>query len=145
MSHAYCRNYVHLVFSTKERRDWIRDSSKLYESFRVIAAEYGVELTEIGGTKDHVHILFHLPPKISLATLVRALKAKSSKWINEEGHLFAWQEGYGGFSVSASNITATREYIRNQEEHHRTRSYEEEFASLCHKYGINFTREKVFG
>jgi REP element-mobilizing transposase RayT len=118
---------------------------KLYDLFRTVAAEYGVELDEIGGTKNHVHILFNLPPKIALATLVRVLKAKSSKWINYEGHLFAWQEGYGGFSVSASNLDAAREYIRNQEEHHRTRSYEEEFAALCHRYGVKFTPEKVFG
>ena len=145
MSHPYSRNYIHLVFSTRERRDWIRDFVKLSQMFRTIAEEYGAELLEIGGTTNHTHILVLLPPKIGVATLVRALKGKSSKWISEEGHLFAWQEGYGSFSVSASQLAATREYIRNQEKHHAKRSYEAEFLGLLERYGIKATPEKVFG
>jgi putative transposase len=144
MSHAYSRNWVHLVFSTKERREWIRDFDKLREMFRIIAAEYGVELLEIGGMKNHVHILALMPPKISVAALIRALKAKSSKWISEEDHLFAWQVGYGSFSVSASQLEATRSYIREQEKHHANRSYEAEFLGLLERYGIVANAEKVF-
>lgn len=145
MSHAYSRNYVHLVFSTKGRRDWIRNPLHLAQMFRTIALTYGVELLEIGGTKNHVHILFALSPKIAIATLVRALKGKSSKWLSEEGHLFAWQEGYGSFSVGASQLQAAREYIRSQEEHHSKHSYEAEFLSLLKRYGIAATPERVFG
>jgi putative transposase len=145
MSHAYSRTYVHLVFSTKERRDWIRDATRLSQMFRTIAAEYGVELMEIGGTKNHVHILFLLPPKIAVAVLVRALKGKSSKWLSEEGHLFAWQEGYGSFSVSASQLEAVREYVRDQENHHLKRSFESEFLALLKKCGIEANPAKVFG
>jgi putative transposase len=145
MSHAYSRNYVHLVFSTKERRDWVRDPLHLAQMFRTIASTYGVELMEIGGTKNHVHILFALPPKIAIATLVRALKGKSSKRLSEEGHLFAWQEGYGSFSVGASQLQATREYIQNQEQHHAKHTYESEFLSLLKRYGIDGDPNRVFG
>ena len=145
MSHAYSRNYVHLVFSTKERRNWIRDLRHVTQMFRTIASTYGVEFLEIGGTKNHVHLLFALPPKIAIATLVRALKGKSSKWLSEEGHLFAWQEGYGSFSVGASQMQATREYIQKQEEHHSKHTYESEFLSLLKHYGIDGNPERVFG
>lgn len=145
MSHAYSRNYIHLVFATKERRSWIRNPGEMYSTMRDIADEYGVAFLEIGGTANHVHILFDLPPRIALATLVGALKRKSSKLQNEEGHLFGWQEGYGSFSVSPSNLSTVKSYILNQAEHHAKRSYEEEFTTLLNKSGMSFTPEKVFG
>jgi putative transposase len=113
--------------------------------FRTIAATYGVELMEIGGTKNHVHMLFALPPKIAVATLVRALKGKTSKWLGEQGHLFGWQEGYGSFSIAASQLAAVREYIQKQEEHHTKHTYESEFLGLLKRYGIEANPERVFG
>ena len=110
MSHAYSRNYVHIIFSTKERRGWIRDPRALWATLSDTVASYGAKVIEIGGTKDHVHILVEVPPKIAIATLVRAAKANSSKSINEAGHLFAWQQGYGSFSVSASILEKVRSY-----------------------------------
>jgi len=145
MSHAYARNYIHIVFSTQERRQFIRDLEGMWTYLRGIANEYGVELAEVGGTNDHVHILAVMPPKISLAVLMRALKGNSSKWMNEAGHLFAWQQGYGAFSVSASNLEKVREFVRKQAEHHQRVTYEAEFMALLRKHGIPFTPGHILG
>lgn len=145
MSHAYSRNYVHIVFSTKDRRPWIRDTAAMWTKLAESAATYGVGILEINGTNDHAHILIDLPPKIAVATLVRAMKADSSKWMNESEHLFAWQQGYASLSVSASNLNAVADFIRNQPQHHANRSFQDEYTTLLRKHGINFTPEKVFG
>lgn len=147
MSHAYARNYIHLTFGTKDRRACLKPpvQAKLHPYLAGIAREYGVEVCAIGGGEDHVHLLFALPPKISLAALVRALKANSSKWMNENGHLFAWQQGYGAFSVSRSNLQAVSDYIRAQARHHARHSFEQEYFALLTKHGIEFTPERVFG
>jgi putative transposase len=145
MSHAYSRNYVHVVFSTKDRRALIRDRRALWSLVGDTIRSYGAEPIEIGGTSDHVHLLIQVPPKISVVTLVRAMKANSSKSINEEGHLFAWQQGYGCFSVSASSLEKVRAYIQQQEEHHRKHSFEEEFKALLAKHGITFSPARVLG
>jgi REP element-mobilizing transposase RayT len=139
MSHAYARNYVHLVFGTKDCRPWIRQPDQLHAYMVGIAKEYAIDVRAIGGTDDHVHILMALPPKISVAQAVRVIKANSSKWMNETGHLFAWQQGYGVFSVSASNLPAVCAYIGRQEEHHRKRSFREEFQEFLRKHGIAAT------
>jgi REP element-mobilizing transposase RayT len=144
MSHAYARNYIHLVFGTKERRNWIRNSASMHRELTTIAAQFNTALIAIGGTNNHVHLLFHLSPRIPLATLVRNLKTISSKHENDSGHLFAWQEGYGAFSVSPSRLDATREYIEQQEEHHKRRDFAEEFRMLIEKSGISYS-DRVFG
>ena len=136
MSHAYARNYVHLIFGTKDGRPWIRDPKRMHTYFVDMAKEYKIDIKAIGGICDHIHVLFSLPPKLSVATVVRTLKANSSKWMNEIGHPFAWQEGYGLFSVSVSNLEAVSAYIARQEEHHRNRCYQEEFAEFLRKHGI---------
>jgi len=147
MSHAYARNYVHLVFGTKDRRACLKPAvqEKLWPYLASIAHEYGIEVLAIGGGEDHVHLLLCLPPKLAVATIVRALKANSSKWMNENGHFFAWQQGYGAFSVSASNVNEVAEYVRSQAEHHARRDFREEFFALLRKHGIEFTPEHVFG
>ena len=106
---------------------------------------YSARVIEIGGMNNHIHVLIEVPPKISVVTLVRAMKANSSKAMNEAGHLFAWQQGYGCFSVSASNLERVRTYIQRQEEHHRKHSFEEEYKALLEKHGISFTPERVLG
>ena len=139
MSHAYARNYVHLIFGTKDCRPWIREPDRMHACMIGIAKEYAIDVLAIGGTDDHVHLLMTLPPKIAVAHAVRVIKANSSKWMNESGHLFAWQQGYGVFSVSASNVATVCEYIARQSEHHRTRSFQDEFREFLHKHGIAST------
>ncbi len=145
MSHAYARNYVHLVFGTKDRHPWIKLplQQPLWTYLAGIARDYGNDVLAVGGIEDHVHLLLCMPPKISVAAITRALKANSSKWMNESGHLFGWQQGYGSFSVSASHLHEVAEYIRNQAEHHRKRDFREEFLALLRKHGIPFTPEHV--
>ena len=144
MSHAYARNHIHFVFSTDQCRKCIHGDTRdrLWDCLILIAGEYGVRVNAVGGTEDHVHIVATLPPKVAVAVVVRALKAGSSKWMNEEGHLFAWQTGYGAFSVSASNLDRVCDYVRRQEEHHRKTSSSDEFALLLKKHGIESTLKK---
>ena len=95
----------------------------------------------IGGASDHVHVLLSLPATLSLAKAMQLLKGNSSKWLREtfpEMHPFAWQEGYGAFSVGISGVDATVAYIRNQAEHHRTRSFREEYTAMLKKHGFAF-------
>jgi REP element-mobilizing transposase RayT len=142
VSHAYARNYVHLIFGTKDCRPWIRDPNRMHAYLIGIAKEYKIDVKRIGGTNDHVHVLMALPPRIAVATIVCKMKASSSKWMGDEGHLFAWQEGYGVFSVSVSNLAAVSNYISRQEEHHRKRSFRQEFAEFLKKHGIVSTAGK---
>ncbi len=147
MSHAYSRNYVHITFAAKGRRRVIKPAIQqgLWLLISDIARSYGVDVRAVNGGEDHVHLLINLPPKIALAAVIRAIKQESSKWMNENGHLFHWQVGYAAFSVSVSNLPTVEEYVRNQAEHHKKRSFEEEFAALLAKHGIEFTAEKIFG
>jgi putative transposase len=110
-----------------------------------IAHNQGFEAITIGGVRDHVHALLVLPPTLPLAKAVQFLKGSSSKWINETGGPFAWQEGYGAFSVSASQTTDVVRYIQNQRTHHEKRSFEEEFVEFLKKYGVPFEPADVLG
>jgi putative transposase len=147
MSHAYARNYIHLVFSTRGRvRSIPADiQPNLWAYVRGIAKNEGIDLLAIGGTDDHLHLLLALPPRLSLANATRVLKANSSKWMNESGHWFSWQDGYAALSVSTSNIPAVRNYILGQAEHHKKRGFAEEFVALLKKNGIEFTPDHVLG
>jgi REP element-mobilizing transposase RayT len=95
---------------------------------------------DIGGTADHVHLLIGLKPTHALADVLRTLKGDSSKWIHEElrQNDFAWQEGYGAFTVSKSDVDAVRRYVQDQEEHHRKRTFQEEYRALLERHGIDF-------
>ena len=145
MSHAYARNHLHIVFGTKTGKKCIQGETRerLWTNLRDTARGYGVGVVEIGGTEDHVHLLVTMPPKVSLSVLLCAAKANSSKWMNEQGHLFAWQAGYGAFSVSASKLQAVSGFIRGQGEHHRRVSFQEEFVALLNKHGIEYTPRKI--
>jgi REP-associated tyrosine transposase len=96
MAHSYSRNHVHLVFSTKERRNTIRKDmqTQLWSYIAGICKNNEMIAVAIGGTENHVHVLFHLSPKLALAKAVQLLKGNSSKWMGEQGIEFAWQEGY---------------------------------------------------
>jgi putative transposase len=95
----------------------------------------------VGGAADHVHILLSLPATLSIAKAIQLLKGNLSKWIHEtfpKMRYFAWQEGYGAFSVAISGVEATITYIRNQAEHHRTRSFREEFVTIPRRHGFDY-------
>ncbi len=106
MAHSFSRNHIHLVFSTKERRNAIAKEwqPRLWAYLAGICKNHEMIAVAIGGTENHVHILLHLPPKLALAKAIALLKANSSKWMGEQGKEFLWQEGYAAFSVSSSNL-----------------------------------------
>ena len=138
MSHSYIKNHIHLVFGTRDRMPMITKDvqPELWSYLAGICRNQGMAAITINGMEDHAHILFHLPPVISLAKAVRLLKANSSKWMNEHGRRFTWQEGYGAFSVSVSNTATVAKYIRNQEQHHRKMTFAEEYQLLLERHGF---------
>ena len=103
-----------------------------------IARNEGIPLLIAGGMAEHNHLLFSLPSSISLSKAMVIFKANSSRWMCDYARDFAWQGGYGAFSVSESNLAAVEDYIRNQEEHHRKISFDEEFRSLVEKHGMKY-------
>jgi len=147
MAHRYPNILIHCVFSTKERRDLIPEEllPKLWKYFAGIGRNHGIAVLAAGGISNHSHLLIVLPPDMAVAKAVQVLKANSSRWIHEQGLEFAWQEGYGAFSVSSSNRDAVKSYIEHQAEHHGKRSFEGEFAAFVRKSGLAFDEKEEFG
>ena len=146
MPNSFTANFVHCVFSTKARRNLIPAElqPRLYAYVGGIAKNLAFHLITAGGTANHMHLLIALPPTLRLAEAVQKLKANSSRWMGEHGVSFQRQEGYGAFSVSPSLLATVKSYILHQEEHHRRRSFEEEFRALLQKSGIAFDEKKLF-
>jgi len=150
MSHSYLSCLVHCVFSTKQRFKTITPEIKarLWAFIGGIARENGMKAIIVGGIEDHVHVLLSLPSTISVSKAIQLIKGGSSKWVHEtfagQGS-FAWQEGYGAFSVSISHLEDTVAYITGQEEHHRKRTFEEEFVAFLKKHKIDYDPQYVLG
>jgi len=149
MSHSYVSNLMHCVFSTKERLPLITPElePRLWPYLGGIARENKMKAIAIGGTTDHVHGLLSLPATMSFAKAVQLIKGGSSKWVHDsfrDHRRFAWQEGYGAFSVSSSQVNKTIAYINRQKEHHRRRTFEDEFFDLLDKHGVEYDRRYVF-
>ena len=146
MQHTYSANYVHFVFSTKERRSSIPSElqEQLWAYLLGIANNLKIKTLAVGGTDNHVHLLVGLPPTMTVAEAMQKLKANSSRWLGEHSLEFQWQEGYGAFSVSPSTLKTVKAYIRNQGEHHRRRSFEDEFRAFLDKSGIAYDAERLF-
>ena len=149
MSHAYVNNLMHCTFSTKERLPFISAELelRLWPYVGGIARENRIKALAIGGTPDHLHLLLSLPATMSFAKAVQLIKGGSSKWVHDtfpEYRKFAWQEGYGAFSVSASQVEKIIAYIRNQKEHHRKKSFQEEFRELLDKHGVEYDARYLF-
>ncbi len=141
-------NY-HVVFGTKYRHKTIRAdiSQRLYEFTGGIARNLGGALTAMGGIEDHVHLLVNLPASKTVSDCIRDLKANSSRWISElpdSKAKFEWQKRYGAFTVSYSQLRVIEKYISNQQDHHRGKSFEEEYIGLLQKHGITFERKYLF-
>ena len=147
MAHKYPNVLIHLVFSTKERRDLIplQLQTSLWHYLAGIGRNHKIPVLTAGGTINHIHLLIALPSTVTVANTVQILKANSSRWLGEHGIAFAWQEGYGAFSVSASHVAMVRRYIERQAEHHAKRTYEDEFMTLLKKTGVEFETDQVFG
>ena len=140
---------VHLIFHVKSTSVKIRseDLGRVFAYIGGIIKGVGGLPVEIGGMPDHIHILTSLPKTMSLSDFVKAIKADSSKWMKSLGVVykeFAWQEGYGAFSVSPSLADKTVRYIRTQEEHHKKRTFQEEYKLFLEVYGIQYDERFAF-
>ena len=150
MPQSLVRIYVHIVYSTKRRQPFLRDSGLREKTHRYLAGicrNLGSPALIIGGVEDHVHILCRLGKTIATADLIRDLKRDSSKWIKiEQPRLaeFHWQHGYGAFSISPAHVDAVSEYIVDQKAHHRRESFQDEFRRLCRKYGLEIDERYVW-
>jgi len=145
MSRSYVLNFVHCVFATKGREQFIRDPGPLWAYMRGIARNTGFDLHAIGGTENHVHILLALPPRRNLVDVIRDLKANSSRFMKTQAPDFAWQDGYSAISVSPSQIGAVKTYIARQPEHHRSRTFDDEYLALLEKAGVKYESDFVLG
>jgi putative transposase len=149
MSHTYCSALFHCVFSTKERRKAISPQirERLWAYLGGVARKRGMKALAIGGMEDHVHILLSLPSSMAIAEAIREIKSESSRWMRQEGGSprFAWQEGYGAFSVGWAQIDATIAYIARQEEHHRRRDFQAEFLTFLKKHKIEYDPRYIWG
>jgi REP element-mobilizing transposase RayT len=142
MSHSYCRLLNHIVYSTKQREPWLKAliASDVHRYLAGIVRNEGGTPIIVNGDIDHVHLLVGLHQDMSVSTLLRVLKSKSSGWIHRtypQLREFAWQEGYGAFSVTGSDSERVRKYILGQEEHHRRISFQDEFIALLEEHGVN--------
>ena len=143
MAHTYISSHFHCVFSTKERRPFITEDlqERLWPYIGGIARENKMKALAVGGVADHVHILRSLPATITVSKAMQLIKGGSSKWVHDEfpeHRRFAWQEGYGAFTVGVSQVVDTKRYVANQQEHHRKRSFQEEFIAFLEKHGIEY-------
>lgn len=141
MTHTYTSLNIHLVFSTKERQPLITGQirEELYAYMIGILKNLKCKVISIGGVEDHVHILCQLHTEKTVSEVVRMVKANSSKWVNENNKIvgrFEWQRGYGAFTVSSSKVDAVVGYIGMQAEHHKTRSFREEFLLFLKNHAV---------
>lgn len=150
MPNTYTQITIHAVFAVKGRaniitKEW-RDELHSYIS-GIIRSEKNVKSLAVGGWKDHVHILFGLPPKLTVSGLLQKVKQNSSKWINEKKFTlgkFQWQEGFGAFSHSRSQRNNVINYIMNQEEHHKNKTFREEYLDMLKKFDVDYDEKYVF-
>ena len=150
MPQSFACLHHHLIFSTRLRAP-ILDHELLPQLFQYIGGTLrgeGCALIAAGAVADHVQLLASLSREISVAELLRRIKSHSSKWIHEQfpdQHAFAWQEGYGAFSIGKSQVDVTIRYIRNQAEHHRKKTFQEEFLAFLKKHEIDYDPRFVWG
>jgi putative transposase len=149
MADSYAQIYIQVVFAVEERQRLIQSEHKeeIYKYITGIVRNQGQKMLAINGVSDHVHLLIGLRPSMALSDLVRHIKANSARLINEKKWVrgkFRWQEGFGAFSYGHSQLDHVIEYIRNQEEHHRKKSFRNEYLSLLRKFDIAFEEKHLF-
>ncbi len=140
---------VHLIFSTKNREPFITPEieTELYPYMATIFREQKSPTLTIGGTFDHLHVLFSLARVITMAELVEAVKTDTSKWIKTKGRVFRnfhWQKGYGAFSVGQSEVKFVRRYIQSQKEHHRRVTFQEEYREVLKSFAVPYDERYVW-
>jgi putative transposase len=149
MPNTYTQIHLQLIFAVQNRESLIEKTWKVeqYKYFTGIIQHAGHKLIIVNGMPDHVHLVIGMRPTQSLSDLMKHLKGDSSKWINEKrfskGH-FQWQEGYGAFSYSKSQLPALIRYVENQETHHQTKTFLEEYKAFLNKFEIHYEEHYLF-
>ena len=149
MANTYTQIYIHVVFAVEGRQSLIQPehNAELQKYIAGILSGQNQKLIAINNLPDHLHLLIGLRPDSSLSDLVRDVKAGSSKFINEKRWVmgrFSWQEGFGAFSYSRSQLGTVIRYIENQQKHHAKQSFREEYVTLLEKFGVNYDAQYIF-
>jgi putative transposase len=149
MPNTYTQIHIHVVFAVQDRLSLITDTwrERLYKYIVTTIQGNGHKVLAIGGMPDHVHILFGMRPNESLSHLMQELKRDSSRWINENRFVrgnFSWQEGFGAFSYSKSQLPAVANYIANQQTHHAKCSFHDEYIKILHDFDIEYDERYIF-
>jgi REP element-mobilizing transposase RayT len=150
MPQSLARIWLHIVFSTKQRRAYLQNEELRQEMFRMLghhAAQCGYQPARVGGWIDHVHVLCGLSRTVTVASLVETIKRETSKWIKQRTAglgVFHWQNGYGVFSASQSLVDQVIEYIDGQPRHHKRMTFQEEFRAMCEKHNIEIDERYVW-
>ena len=149
MAGTYSKIYFHLVFAVQDRMNIIRPEirEELQKYIAGIVENKKQKLISINCMPDHTHILVGLKPDVAVSTIVRDIKANSSRFINENHWvrgMFHWQEGYGVFSCCEGDLDRIIHYIQNQEAHHRQKKFQEEYIALLHEYNVEYNNEYLF-
>ena len=150
LANTYASLHYHFTFSTKNREPWIvpKIENRVWAYIGGIARKHKMTAIQIGGIEDHIHALVLAPPTVAPSQIAQYLKGDSSKWIHEEFRSlrsFGWQDGYGAFTVSKSNIHDVIIYIQNQREHHRKSTFQEEYLDFLIKNGIEYDERYLWG
>lgn len=150
MSQSLARVWLHVVFSTKQRRAYLQNDVFRDEMFKMIGFhvnETGCSAVRAGGWHDHIHFVCGLSRTMTIASLIEHVKTETSKWAKHAGSgvsTFSWQSGYGAFSVSHSNLVTVTEYIKDQAGHHKRRTFQDEFRELCLRHEIEIDERYVW-
>jgi putative transposase len=150
MANTYSSLHYHLIFSTKNREPWLVQSieQRIWRFIGGIARKHRITALQVGGTDNHMHALVTAPATIAPFQVAQFLKGDSSKWIHEEFSTlrnFRWQDGYGAFTVSKSNIPKVIKYIQNQREHHRKKTFQEEYLEFLRENDIEYDERYLWG
>lgn len=149
MSNTYHQIFIHTIFAVKNRQALIQKPWRpdLFAVIGNLINETGCKTIIVNGTEDHVHCLIKMKPDISVSDVMKNAKAKSSKWVNESGVLesrFEWQRGFGAFSHSNKAVAGVKRYIQNQEEHHRKKTFVEEYIQYLKEFDVDYDERYIF-
>jgi putative transposase len=149
MANTFTSLHFHIIFSTKQREPWIRPEfeERLWSYLGGIACKNDLKPLTIGGVEDHIHMLVGLPPTVCVSEALKGIKGASSGWIKQNlprCRGFSWQDGYGAFSVSKSQLAEVEKYIRGQREHHRLRTFQEEYRAFLDKHDIQYEEKYLW-
>jgi len=149
MPQSLSKVILHIIFSTRNREPWLDPNvrPRMHAYLATICRDLGAEVVRVGGVADHVHIITTLPRTVSQADLIEKIKKTSSKWIkalDPRYRHFFWQRGYGAFSVSPSQLDAVVQYVETQPEHHRIRTFQEEYRELLRRHDLDFDERYVW-